>query len=125
MSKSYLQIMMSTFNRFAVAPLMKINSVPRELWPELVHEDIETPPLAEVNAYITALAGAGQLPEDEAIQRKLLEIARLPVPDAHEQAEGEPTPEVNKGTKFKKKRKGGLKVNSAPLRAKTPVIMKG
>jgi len=78
---SFLQTITSTFNRFAVAKLMKINGFSREVWPELVHGDIETPPLAEIGTYVQALAGAGQLPEDDAIRRKLLDFAGLPLPE--------------------------------------------
>lgn len=121
---SFLQIIASTFNKFPVAKLMKLNGVKRELWPELVHGDIETPPLAEIGAYIQALAAAGQLPDDEAIQRKLLEFARLPIPDKHKKAEGETEPEPQRAQGVKK-RKGGLKINNSPLRGSTPVIVKG
>jgi hypothetical protein len=60
---------------------MTLNGVPTELWPEVVHGDIETPPLAEIGNYISALAAAGQLPEDAGIKRKLLEFAKLPIPE--------------------------------------------
>ncbi len=81
---AHLGSICSTFNRFAVARLMKLNNAPREFWPALVHGDIESPPLAEIGAYIQALATTGQLPDDEAIQRKLLEFARLPIPEAED-----------------------------------------
>ena len=44
---------------------MTLNSVPIELWPEVVYGDIETPALAEMGQYLTALAGAGKLPEED------------------------------------------------------------
>lgn len=78
---SYLDVITTTFNRFAVNRLMDLNSVPYDLRPELVHGDIESPPLAEIGAYLTALAGSGQLPvDDKPLQRKLLEFAGLPLP---------------------------------------------
>lgn len=120
---SFLQIIASTFNRFGVAPLMQLNGVAREIWPELVHGDIETPPLAEIGAYIQALASSGQLPDDEAIQRKLLEFARLPLPDKHYGGEGEGELEPKRAQGVQKK-KGGLKINNAPLRGSTPQIVK-
>ena len=121
---SYLQIIASTLNKFPVAMIMKLNGVNRDLWPEIVHGDIESPPLAEIGAYITALAGAGQLPDDEALQRKLMEFAGLPIKDAHEEGEGETElePERAQGVT---KRKGGLKIRRLPLRGSTPVIVKG
>ena len=81
---SILDIITSTFNRSCVWPLMKLNGCPAELCPELVHGDIETPPLDEIGAYVTALASAGQLPEDDAIKRKLLEFGGLPIPKIEE-----------------------------------------
>jgi len=81
---SYLNTIASVINRFGVSRLMAVNSVKQDLWPELVHGDIESPPLAEIGAYVQALASSGQLPEDEAIQRKLLEIANLPMPEKEE-----------------------------------------
>jgi hypothetical protein len=81
---AYLQTIASTFNRFGVSRLMELNGVQPSLWPELVYGDIEAPPLAEIGSYVQALASAGQLPEDEAIKRKLLEFAKLPMPEAQE-----------------------------------------
>lgn len=88
---NYLNMICSVFNRFAVARLMDLNGVPSELWPEIVHGDIETPPLGEIGSYIQALASAGQLPEDDGIKRRLLEIARLPIPEAPTEVTGETT----------------------------------
>ncbi len=95
---AYLDSITSTFNRFAVSRLMNLNGAPRDLYPELVHGDVETPPLGEIGTYIQSLATAGQLPTgDEALQRKLLEFAKLPIPEADE------------GTQVEKsKKKGGL-----------------
>ena len=77
---SFLDSIAATFNRDAIGKLMQYNQVDAALWPELVHGDLESPALAEMGAYVQALAGSGQLPQDEAIQRKLLEIAKLPMP---------------------------------------------
>jgi hypothetical protein len=78
---NYIDTICAVLNRFGVARLMTLNGVPTELWPEVVHGDIETPPLAEIGNYISALAAAGQLPEDAGIKRKLLEFAKLPIPE--------------------------------------------
>jgi len=86
---AFLDLIASTFNRFAIARLMEYNGVDPELWPELVHGDIESPPLAEIGAYLQSLATAGKLPEDDALQRKLLEIANLPQPNIEEGASAE------------------------------------
>lgn len=78
---TFLESITSTFNRFAIGRLMSLNGVEPQYWPELVHGDLEQQPLGEIGSYIQALASAGQLPEDDAIQRKLLEMAKLPAPD--------------------------------------------
>lgn len=85
---AYIDTIAATFNQFGVGRLMDLNGVPQELRPELVHGDLESPPLQEIGAYIQALATSGQLPDDEALQRKLLDFAKLPAP---ERVEGEPT----------------------------------
>lgn len=81
---AHLDNITATFNRYAVSKLMLLNNVEREIWPSLVHGDVEGPPLDEVGAYVQALAAAGQLPEDDAIKRKLLEIGNLPMPEQEE-----------------------------------------
>ena len=94
---SYLDIIASTFNRFAISRLMELNGFPNEVWPELVHGDLESPALADMGTYIQALAASGQLPEeDETLQRKLLEIANLPMPEKVEGEEDEEVAEVEK-----------------------------
>jgi hypothetical protein len=90
---AYLNTIASVINRFGVSRLMALNGVKSDLWPELVHGDIESPPLAEIGSYVQALAGAGQLPEDDAIKRKLLEIAKLPMPEVEE---GQKTEKMSK-----------------------------
>jgi len=77
---TFLDIIASVFNRYGIPRLLKLNNVPTELHPELVHGDIETPPLDEIARYITALAGAGFDLSDPALERKLLEFASLPQP---------------------------------------------
>jgi len=78
---TFLDIISSTFTQYGINRLMELNKIDSECWPSLVHGDLEAPPLAEIGAYIQALAGAGQLPEDAAIKRKLLEFAKLPQPE--------------------------------------------
>lgn len=116
---AFLQIITSTFNRFAVSRLMTLNAVPRELWPELVTGDIETPALAEIGAYLTALAGAGKLPEDEVLDRRLLEIAGLPIPEQEGHGEGEPStlePEAKRGVRTTLKKGRTHRKGGAPMR---------
>jgi hypothetical protein len=93
---AYLDIMTSTFNRQGINRLMKMNEVDQELWPKLVHGDIESPSLEEVGKYIVALNNTGNLPLDETIQRKLLEIGNLPIPELSEDdmLEDQEVPEI-------------------------------
>jgi hypothetical protein len=70
----------AVLNRFAIPRLMDLNGVPSDLHPHIVHGDIESPPLDEVAQYITALATAGMLSPTKQLERKLLEIGRLPAP---------------------------------------------
>jgi hypothetical protein len=88
---AFLDSIAATFNRFAVARLMEVNGFESEYWPEVVHGDIETPPLAEIGAYVQSLAASGQLPDDEKIKRKLLEIGKLPQPETVEGAPSVPS----------------------------------
>jgi len=75
---AFLDTIVATFNRCAIGKLMEYNDVAPEYWPELVHGDIEGPPLDEIGKYVQVLSMAGKLPEDPAIDRKLLEYAGLP-----------------------------------------------
>ncbi|MCP4604444.1 MAG: hypothetical protein GY847_28635, partial [Proteobacteria bacterium] len=76
----------ATFNSQIIEPLLKLNEVPQEYFPKLVHGDIETPNLAELGTYIQALASANLLPtHDGALQRKVLEVAGLPLPEEGEE----------------------------------------
>lgn len=90
------------FNRFAIPRLMQLNGVPSRLWPHMVHGDIETPPLADVGAYITALATAGMLKPTSTLERKLLEIGNLPPPPIEDEdmplpGEGQPAEPAPEG----------------------------
>ncbi|HSC14606.1 MAG TPA: hypothetical protein VLI71_05780 [Gammaproteobacteria bacterium] len=75
----------AVMNRFAIPRLMNLNGVPGKLHPHLVHGDIESPPLEEIGQYITALATAGMLTPTKPLERKLLEIGKLPVPAVDEE----------------------------------------
>ncbi len=82
---AYLDVISSTFNRFAVSRLMEMNNAPREYWPTLEHGDLEGQALGEIGGYVQALATAGVIDTtDEALQRKLLEMAKLPQPEKEE-----------------------------------------
>jgi len=88
---AYLGSIASTFTRYGIGRLMEANGVKRELWPTLVHGDIESLPLADLGAFLQALAVTDLLPENrEALQRKVFEIAGLPMPEKEEGSD-EPT----------------------------------
>jgi len=93
---NFVDTICAVLNGFGIQRLMKLNGVSQELWPSIVHGDLETPPLSEIGAYISALAAAGQLPESEAIKKKLLEYGGLPIPENDADAVGmdEPGEEV-------------------------------
>jgi len=78
---SIIDSVCQTFNRFAVAQLMNLNGVPVELWPTLEHGDIETPELKEIASYVSGLTDAGILVPDEALERRMRELAGLPKPE--------------------------------------------
>lgn len=85
----------SVWNRYAIPRLMRLNGVPSRLWPELQHEDIETPPLADIGKFIVDLATAGVLRPDKPLERQLRAMAKLPEPEDDDQplpGEGTPMP---------------------------------
>lgn len=65
-------------NRHLIPKLMKANAVPKELWPKLVHGDIEAPPLSEIGSFLVQLAQAGFDLTDDVVERKVREFAGLP-----------------------------------------------
>lgn len=73
----------------------RLNGVAPALDPYIVHGDIEGPKLAEMAAYIQALASAGTLSYNPALERKLLEIADLPQPV--EESDVSHVPELSEG----------------------------
>jgi hypothetical protein len=105
---AYLDVITSTFNKQAIEPLMKLNNVPSELWPKLVHGDIEAPPLDEIGRYVQVLSQTNQLPFNDETRNKLLEMGGLPIPEAHEQQEGAPVEPAQK-------RRGPIRQLSLPF----------
>lgn len=77
---SILDMICETFTRQAVAPLMRMNGYPSDVWPTLKHEDIEAPPLEEIGAYIQQMVGSGVIVPSPALEKKVLQIASLPQP---------------------------------------------
>jgi hypothetical protein len=82
----------SVFNRYAIRRRQQLNGKPEELDPVLVHGEVAAPDLEKIGKFLTALTAAGIDLTDEATQRKLREIAKLPIVDEH-LPEGMPKPE--------------------------------
>ena len=76
-----LESIAAIFNRVAIPRLMMANNVARDLWPKLVHGDIETPPLNELGAFLVQMSQAGMDTTEPALQRKVRELGNLPQPD--------------------------------------------
>lgn len=76
-------------NNYAVHRLFKLNGFDLEKLPEVSYGDIETPNLAELGAFITALTGAGMpLFPNEELEERMMAIAGLPYsPEAVKQAQ--------------------------------------
>lgn len=79
-----LDAICSVLNRFAIARLMKMNNVPREVWPEFSHGDVASPDLDKLGVFLQALSTTGLLSPNDQLESKLLEMAGLPVPDETE-----------------------------------------
>lgn len=76
-----LDIMQSTMNRQEVPRLMKLNAFPPP-WPKIVHGDPVAPDLELVLKAIKELRDSGsEIPTLPEIQRAILELAGLPVPE--------------------------------------------
>ncbi len=75
-----LDTICATFNRFAVARVMRMNGAPREKWPYLGHGNVFTQDLAKLGAFLQSMSVAGLLSPNKALEQQLLEEADLPVP---------------------------------------------
>ena len=80
------------FNRVAIPRLCELNGWDGP-FPTLEHGDLETPDLAELGGYVTALTNAGiNLLDDETV-RHLRRAANLPTPDAEDMPAPQPVAE--------------------------------
>lgn len=78
-----LDSMTAVINRFAIPRLFRLNpEFPQEVWPTLVHGDIEVPDLTKIGDYVMKLVGAGALQPDDALERHLRQAASFPIADA-------------------------------------------
>jgi len=71
-----------TVNRFAVTDLMRLNGISTELWPEIVHGDIEKPDITQFANYLKTLSDAGFDVLDAETERVAREYGGLPMPEA-------------------------------------------
>jgi hypothetical protein len=69
------------FNTFAIPRLMRLNGVSSEYWPTLEHGDIESPDLTALGGFLTSMASAGVLGSGTALERELLSMAKLSLPE--------------------------------------------
>lgn len=74
----------STFDRFAIPRLMRLNGFSSEVFPSLKHGDLETPDLSDISTFVTQLMSVGALRGDDRLERKLREMADLPQVDDQE-----------------------------------------
>ena len=78
--RTWLEIIRTTFNEYAVPRLFALNGFDQTRLPTFEYGDIETPPLGELGNYVQVLAGAGVplFPDDE-LENYLRSVASLPL----------------------------------------------
>jgi len=72
-------------NRFMIPRRQKLNGIDPSLSPKMTHGEIQGPDLAKIAAYIQALSNAGSLTPNNALERRLMEMADLPAPPDDEE----------------------------------------
>jgi hypothetical protein len=90
---TYLDAVEDVLNRYAIPRLFALNGMDVTNLPKIKHGDIETPDLASLGAYVTALSGIGMplFPNDD-LEKYLLVSANLPEPTDEEKAKQSETP---------------------------------
>lgn len=78
---AWLDMIASVVNRYAVTRLFALNGLPLDRLPRFIPGDIENIPLDEIGKYISDLTKVGVLIPDEALQREVRRIAKLPESD--------------------------------------------
>lgn len=94
---AWLDSICDTINRFAIPRLLKLNAMPLESAPKLVHGDVEEWSLTELADYVQKLSSAGVPFNNPEVVTHFYEKAKLPVPadgfkstvDAASQTDGE------------------------------------
>jgi hypothetical protein len=92
--RTWLEIIRTTFNEYAIPRLFKLNGMDQKAMPSLEYGDIETPPLGELGNYVQVLAGAGVplFPDDE-LENYLRRVASLPERTKRGGAVAQPQPQ--------------------------------
>lgn len=73
---------LDVLNRFLIPRLMEVNSwSDASLYPSFRAADVETPSLTEISQYVAQLTSVGAMQVGPKLQRKLLEIGKLPEED--------------------------------------------
>jgi hypothetical protein len=68
-----------TFTRYCINPLMSVNGFPRDVWPYMIHSDVETPDITQIADFVQKLVSVGAMIPTAELSNKLAEIANLPV----------------------------------------------
>lgn len=76
-----LRAIKDVLNEQVMPKLMRINNVPRELWPVFTHGDIEKADLTHLANFIAQLAPLGAITVDDSLRNYLREHADLPPED--------------------------------------------
>lgn len=74
---AYMDTIADTFTTQAIERLCKLNGFPPDTWPWMRHGDVETPPLAEFAAFLSAAGGQGFLKPDGALEDRIREWVGL------------------------------------------------
>ena len=75
---AWLKSIADVFNRFAIPRLMRINSIPQELAPKYIPNDIEKQAIAKFAEVVSKLVLSGSLFPDEALENKIRDLLVLP-----------------------------------------------
>lgn len=77
---AWLDAIGSVLNRHAIPRLFELNNINPDALPEIVHDDLEIPDLAELADFMAKLSGIGIVFDDDESERHLRRIAKLPMP---------------------------------------------